>query len=122
MEGRKVIIAGSRSIEDYSKVEEAVEESGFDISEVVSGTADGVDKLGEEYADRNGIPVTRFPADWKNQGKKAGVVRNQEMVEYADALIAVWDGESSGTEDVIGRAKSEGLRVHVKRTDQQKTL
>lgn len=107
----KTIIAGSRGIENYNTIAEAVNKSGFNITEVVSGTARGVDKLGEEWANKNGIPVKRFPAKWDMHGKRAGYLRNEEMAKYADALIAVWDGKSKGTKHMIDTAKNMGLKV-----------
>jgi len=109
----KVIIAGSRSITSYRLAEEAVAASGFEITEVVSGTARGVDRLGELWAARHGVPVTRFPADWGAYGKQAGFVRNADMAEYADALVALWDGGSRGTQHMINLARGAGLKVHV---------
>lgn len=109
----KVIIAGSRGILNYNFVIKAVGSSGFDITEVVSGTARGVDRLGERYARDNNIQLKKFPADWAGYGKGAGFIRNGQMAEYADALIALWDGKSKGTEQMINRAKHEGLKVHV---------
>jgi hypothetical protein len=109
----KVIIAGSREITSYVVVQLAVAGSGFDITEVVSGTARGVDQLGELWAFENDIPVKRFPADWKKYGKSAGYKRNQQMAEYADALIAIWDGKSAGTGHMISIAKMKQLPVYV---------
>ena len=109
-----VIVAGSRSITDIKIVAQAINESGFDVTEIVSGTARGVDVLGEEWAKSKGIPVKRFPADWEGLGKGAGFIRNAEMAEYADALVAIWDGKSRGTKNMIEQAKSKGLKVHVK--------
>lgn len=114
----KVIIAGSRDINDYSLVEEAIEDSQYTISEVVSGKAKGVDYLGEVYAKRKHIPVKDFPADWDTYGKAGGPIRNEQMAKYADALIAIWDGESKGTKNMIDAAKKAGIYVYVKRTDQ----
>ena len=108
----RVIIAGSRGISDYQVVKKVIESSGFDITEVVSGACKGVDKLGERWAEENGIEIKRFYADW-SIGKSAGPIRNQLMTQYADALIAVWDGSSRGTKDVIDKAKKEGLEVRV---------
>ena len=110
----KVIVAGSRSIADIKVVTQAIEESGFEVDEVVSGTARGVDTIGEEWAKSKGIPVKKFPADWNGLGKRAGFVRNAEMADYADALVAVWDGKSRGTENMIEQAKKKGLKVYVK--------
>ncbi len=112
----KVIIAGSRSITDFETVKKAIECCPFSISEIVSGGAKGVDKLGEWYAEGENLPISVFKPSWSNleapgavvktnrYGKynaKAGIDRNEEMGDYADALIAVWDGESKGTRHMI---------------------
>lgn len=99
----KIIIAGSRSITDYNIVERAVINSGYDITEVVSGCAKGVDTLGEQYAQKHNIPIKRFPAEWHHHGKSAGPIRNQIMADYADGSIVVWDGESRGSQDMMKR-------------------
>ncbi len=108
----KTIIAGSRSLHDYDAVCKAIENSLFDITEVVSGTANGVDRMGEIWASENGIPVKRFPADWNRHGKAAGPIRNQQMGDYAEALIAITTG-SPGTRNMIEYAKKKGLKVFV---------
>ncbi len=112
----KTIIAGSRGIDEYQLVVEAVEESGWfkDITEVVSGGARGPDRLGEMWAKYHQIPIKLFPADWDRLGRGAGHIRNAQMADYADALIAVYDGHSRGTANMIQRAKSKGLKVYVK--------
>ena len=109
----KTIIAGSRNIIDYHQVTKAVEESGFQITEVVSGGANGVDKLGEHLAKASLLHCKVFAADWNKYGKRAGYVRNSQMAEYAEALIAVWDGKSRGTDHMIRTAKTQGLKVFV---------
>ena len=80
---------------------DAIAQSDFSVSEVVSGCARGVDKLGERWAIEHGIPVHKFPADWGRFGKSAGIYRNAEMAEYSDGLIALWDMESRGTLHMI---------------------
>lgn len=110
----KTIVAGSRTINDYKVVEEAIKESGFDITEIVSGMAGGVDTLGILYAKKNHIPYVTFPANWNKHGKAAGVVRNIQMAKYADSLIAVWDGKSRGTGHMIKDAVKKGLKIFVK--------
>lgn len=96
----KTIIAGTRSYNDYEEVKQIM--LAFDdTTEVVSGCARGADTLGERWANENKIPVKRFPADWKTYGKRAGYIRNRQMGEYADNLIAFWDGQSKGTEHMI---------------------
>lgn len=97
----KVIIAGTRSVNDYSLVVQAVQRSGYDITEVVSGCATGIDRLGEQWARANNIPVKEMPADWNRFGNSAGPYRNRAMAEYADAAIIIWDGESRGTRNMI---------------------
>jgi len=100
----KVVIVGSRSITSYELVEQAVQKSGFIIDEVVSGTALGVDQLGEQYAHQHDLPIRRFPADW-SLGRSAGMRRNRQMAEYADAVIVLWDGKSPGSANMIRTAK-----------------
>jgi hypothetical protein len=108
----KVIIAGSRGITDYNTVLKAIEESGFKITVVISGEAIGVDKLGEEYAKNNNLPIKRFPANWNKFGKSAGYVRNKEMSVEGDALIAIWNG-SPGTRHMINIANEDGLKISI---------
>jgi len=109
----KVIIAGSRSIEDYNLLLEAISKSEFWISEVVCGGARGADLLGERYAKENHIKLEMFLANWDAYGKRAGYLRNEQMAKYADCLIALWDGKSRGTKHMIDLAKKDGLRVYV---------
>jgi hypothetical protein len=97
----KVIIAGSRDIQDYTLVEEAVVTSGFEITEVVCGMARGIDLLGKEWAKKNSKLCTEFPARWQQYGNAAGPFRNLEMGKYADALIAIWNQKSVGTKHMI---------------------
>lgn len=115
----KTIIAGSRDGFTYNDVVKAVADSGFvmDITEVVSGGARGVDRFGETWAAYNDVPVKQFIPDWDGLGKKAGHVRNREMGDYADALIALWDGDSKGTAGMIDYAQKKGLKVFVYRKE-----
>lgn len=116
-----IIIAGSRSINDERVVEEALAESGFPIDVIVQGGARGVDTLAKKYAQKNNLPHIEFGANWNKHGKRAGPIRNAEMVRYAKescecngALVAIWDGESRGTFNIITQAFKAGLRVFVK--------
>jgi len=108
----KTIIAGSRDCFDTNAVDRAVLGSGFDITEIVSGGCRGADQSGELFAERNGIPVKRFPY-LGQYGRAGGPIRNDQMARYADALIAIWDGRSRGTKNMIDLAKKHGLRVYV---------
>ena len=91
----KTIIAGPRDFLDFQFVKKTIQESGFIITEVVSGCAKGVDWMGEYWAALNGIPVKRFPAQWEYRGKAAGPIRNQVMVDYAKAAIIIVGGRGS---------------------------
>ena len=112
----KCIIAGSRSIEDYDEVWKAFENCPFadEITEVVSGCAKGVDTLGERVAFAKGIPVAKFPADWKRFGKRAGPIRNEQMGDYADCAIIVWDGISTGSNHMRRYMESLNKQVYVR--------
>jgi len=113
----KVIIAGGRNFNNYPELSEVCDQIIAEEPEVeiVSGTAKGADELGEQYADKNGLAVKQFPAKWDRYGKSAGPKRNGEMVDYADTLIAFWDGKSKGTENLIGLAEAADLKVKVVR-------
>lgn len=89
------------------------------ITEVVSGTARGPDTVGAQWAvdQEPPIPVKEFPANWNTHGKKAGYLRNKEMADYADALLAIWDGKSKGTKHMIDLASKAGLDVWVYKYD-----
>lgn len=123
----RCIIAGSRDCEDYSLLCKALENCPFtdEITEIVSGGAKGVDKMGEKWGKANRKIITVFPAKWKETelpGAKvvdgpygkynalAGIWRNQEMADYADALIAI-DLGTTGTDDMIRRAEKAGLSI-----------
>lgn len=109
----RTIIAGSRSVTDYAVVEEAVRASGFEVTATLCGCARGVDQRGAEWAVDNHLPTVHYPADWKKYGRGAGPIRNLEMADVADALIAVWDGKSAGTKHMISAALAKGLKVYV---------
>jgi hypothetical protein len=79
------------------------------ITEVVSGKAKGADAFGEWWASEHGIPVKEFPANWALYGRSAGPIRNRQMAEYADALIAFPGGR--GTSHMIQTAKELGLTI-----------
>ena len=99
-----VCINGSRSLTDSRLLERAIEQAeqeGIHISSIISGEAHGVDTLAKNYAKEHGIPFVPFVAEWSRYGKSAGFRRNEHMREAADALISVWDGESTGTKHLI---------------------
>ena len=109
----KVIIAGSRQIDDEELVHSIIEQTGLQITEVVSGNAKGVDTFGQHYAQKHGVAIVRFAPEWKRYKKAAGPIRNRQMAEYADALIAIPDKNSKGTWDMIKKMKKLGKKVFV---------
>ena len=112
------VVAGSRSVRE-SEVFEALSRCPWvnEISSVVSGTAYGADRAGEKWAEQRNIEVIKFPAEWNKYGLSAGPRRNREMAENADALVAIWDGVSRGTESMIHAARRCKLRMMIYRTD-----
>ena len=135
MDKFKVIVAGSRDFNNYNLLKlrldnilkEKSQNSKLDI-EIVSGTAKGADSLGEDYAREKGYSIKPFPADWTDMtppclvrkrfngdlyNALAGNKRNKLMGDYADALVAFWDGKSTGTKDMIDIANSKGIPVRI---------
>lgn len=111
----KVIVAGGRDFHDYETVCEAIRESGFVPTVIISGGATGVDALGEQYARENNLTCEIHKADWKQFGKAAGPIRNRMMAQHGEALVAVWDGFSPGTKNMIDTATKHNLKIYVKR-------
>lgn len=109
----KLVVAGGRDFEDYELLSKHLDDisKNYEILEIVSGTAQGADTLGERYARAHNIPIKRFPAYWNKYGRSAGYIRNKQMVEYADAVLVFWNGTSRGTKLTIDLA----VRYHRKR-------
>lgn len=112
----RCVIAGGRKITDVEVVIDAILRSGWadQITEVVCGDAEGVDSIGNDWADAMGIPVKHFPVtkeEWRRLGKKAGPLRNNAMAAYADALILVWDGQSDGSRSMRTAAIKARIRI-----------
>ena len=84
-----------------------------ELEAVISGGARGADGLAARFAATHVIPLVVIAADWKRYGRKAGPIRNTEIVARADAVAAFWDGKSPGTRDTITKARNAGLRVEV---------
>lgn len=102
----KLIIAGSRKL-DLDDAKKKLNKflftftEKYSIIEVVSGTATGADTIGEQWALSNNVKVNRMPAEWNKYGRAAGPIRNEEMGDYADAAVVLWDGESRGSKHMI---------------------
>jgi hypothetical protein len=117
----KVIIAGGREFtgdDNFELLAAFADEQLAPIKDeanivVMSGTARGADRLGEQYARSRGYQIHHWPADWDKYGKSAGYRRNEDMAGFAHALIACWDGASKGTNHMINLAKTKGLQVEI---------
>lgn len=113
----KVIIAGGRDFDDYGLLSSHMDKllaNVIDDIEIVCGMSKGADKLGERYAKERGYKTRYFPAEWDLYGRGAGFKRNAQMADYADALVAFWDGASPGTRHMIETAKKKGLNIRIK--------
>lgn len=119
----KIAIAGSRDITDYSALLTALSkalEAGVLIPahsfEIVSGGARGIDTLARRYSQETGYPLTEMkPQYLHNNDRGAPLRRNKDIADYADVLVAVWDGRSPGTRHVIDYMKSINKPVYVHR-------
>jgi hypothetical protein len=109
----KVGIVGSREFKNYELFSDVMKQYLSDISWVVSGGAPGADSLAEKWAKENKKMLTIYPADWLNLGKRAGYVRNTDIVKNSDMIIAFWDGKSKGTKHTIGLAQKMGKECKI---------
>ena len=99
----KVAVIGSRGFNNYDLVKKTL--SNIEITLLVSGGADGADSLGEQYAIENNIETKIFLPDWDKHKMAAGMIRNTDIVNESDVVVAFWDGTSRGTLDSINKAK-----------------
>ena len=114
----RIVVCGCRDFSDYQLLSKEIDSYLKNISSnyfitIVSGGANGADKLGERYARERGLKVEVHAALWEQFGKSAGVIRNQEMADISDAVIAFWDGESRGTKNMIECAKQANIPCKV---------
>ena len=94
-------IIGSRSFNDMELLEEKLSEYVGKATRVVSGGAKGADSLAERWAFRYGCDLSIHLPDWKKHSKKAGFIRNIEIINECDECVAFWDGKSRGTQHSI---------------------
>ena len=106
-------IIGSRTFKDYKKLCEILDPNINKIKKVVSGGANGADKLAEKWAKFNGIEVEIFLPNWQRNGKQAGFIRNEQIIEASTHVMAFWDGDSKGTKHSIGLAKKSEKKLKI---------
>ena len=113
---KRVVIAGSRNFNDYELFSSVVDKClsrirhEYDII-ILSGHCSGADMMAERYAQENGFELEVFPADW-SLGRKAGPLRNKQMVDIADYAIAFPSG-GRGTQSLINFAKQKGIPTKI---------
>jgi len=107
----KLAIIGSRGFNDYELVKKVLSDYKEKVTLVISGGAKGADTLGEKWANDNNIKTLIYPAEWDKYGKKAGHIRNTDIINSCDFCIAFWDGKSTGTQDSIKKAKQMNKEV-----------
>jgi hypothetical protein len=101
----KIAIIGSRDFSNYDLLTKTLEHLKPNITQVISGAARGADSLGEQWAKENQIDTLIFPANWGLYGKRAGFIRNEDIIKNCDFCIAFWDGKSKGTAHSISLCK-----------------
>lgn len=118
----RMIVCGGRHFDQYEYLEfvldKIIRENGIDKDnlEIISGHCEGADQCGEDYAQSHGIKCNVFPAEWKKYGRKAGPLRNSQMLDYAaesenPIVVAFITHKSTGTMDMIRKAGKRGIRI-----------
>lgn len=118
MEDFKVVIAGGRDFNDFSKLCNNMdnllrERAKINSIVIISGGARGTDTLGERYAHLRGFRLIKMKADWNKHGKSAGFIRNKEMLHLADGVVCFWDSKSRGTKHMIGITKGSLIPLRI---------
>ena len=112
---KRIAVIGSRDFDDYGKLESVLESHLPAV--LVSGGARGADALAERLAGERGLTIDVIRADWQRYGRGAGPIRNKQIVESADLVIAFWDGKSRGTRSALSHAEQIGVPVEVHHPD-----
>ena len=109
-----IIVAGGRTFDNYSLLKERLDFYFKEIKPtIICGEAKGADTLGRKYATENGLRILSCPANWKMYGKAAGYIRNEQMADMADGLVAFWNGKSRGTKHMIDTMCKAGKQVRI---------
>lgn len=109
----KLAVIGSRNFDDYDLLEMILDKFKDKITTIVSGGANGADSLGEKWANKNDISTKIYKPDWDKYGKRAGYLRNRDIISNCDACIAFWDGESKGTQHSFTLCEEMGKPLKV---------
>lgn len=119
----KVLVCGSRYFNDYERLKtevlRALPVGDYRGAVVISGAARGADRMGEKLAEEMQWEVEQYPADWKKYGKRAGPIRNSQMLREGkpDMVIAFKGFNSRGTQNMIDQSIKAGVEVVVIEVD-----
>lgn len=105
----KLAIVGSRNLH-ITNLEHYIT---ADVTEIVSGGAKGIDSCARVFATSKGIPLKEFLPDYNKYGRSAPIIRNKEIVDYSDAVLTFWNGNSKGTKSVIDYCKKQDKPVRI---------
>lgn len=113
----KVLVTGSRGWTDAQKLGDTL--AALKPTLIIHGGARGADRLADEWAKKNGIQTQIHLPDWEGYGKRAGMIRNEQMLNESrpDVVVAFWDGASRGTLHMIGYAGRRRYKVEIVRLD-----
>ena len=103
----KLLIVGSRSIEDFDLLGYIPPETDL----IISGGASGIDSIAERFADKHKISKLVLRPQYKIYGRGAPLKRNEMMVDLSDTVLLVWDKKSKGTKHTLEYAKSKNKLV-----------
>lgn len=109
----KVLVCGSRNFNDYGLLERTLDE--YDITEIIEGEARGADLAAARYGEAKGIPVQRYPANWELFGRRAGPIRNSQMLKEGqpDMVVAFRFPNSRGTQNMIDQSLRKNIPVRI---------
>ena len=103
----KILIAGSRNIDTFDLSPYIPKETTL----IISGGAKGIDTIAEKYADEHRISKLILLPQYNLYGKSAPIKRNEMMVNIADTVIIVWDGNSRGTKFTLQYSKKKNKNI-----------
>ena len=107
----KVVITGTRKSIDYDIIEKTIKDTKYDISEIITGTLEGVDQSIQQYAVENNISLNVFTPDWKTNGRSGRDISNANMVADADAVILFWDNEDAYCKIIYKQASAKLIPI-----------
>ncbi len=106
----RLAVIGSKEFHDYSRLKYVLDKID-DITRIVSGAAAGTDKMAARYARERNIKLIEFPPDYEQYKDEAKQIRDRQIVDNCDRLIAFWDGKCAGTKYTLDYAKKQNIPI-----------